>query len=186
MPSTYRLHLLGLGATLLLLVVGSGGAWDLRDSSGNPPNEPVGCEDLSSIPVQYNLSYAQVHEAWLLGGCTGCHNNKAMGKLRLDVPEIGIVQLVNQPSYRNGKIIRVKPLSPDYSQVFQMLNCTPPATYQEMPPSMTGGRIAAELRARVYDWIAEGARGQDENGNPVSDTLFVSRFESQRFQLGLQ
>jgi hypothetical protein len=180
MSRTWKLSLF----LVAMLPMATVGAWS-ELQFGSPPNEPSACEDLSAIPQQYNIDYADIHNVWLQGGCTGCHNGTAMGGLRLDVPSIGISQLVNQPSYRNNEIIRVIPANPDYSQIYQMLNCAPPATYQEMPPSMGGGRIAAELRALLYDWIAEGARGLDEDGNPISDIVFVSRFESQRFQRGL-
>ena len=135
--------------------------------------------------MQFNIPYSAIHEVWLQGGCTGCHNSTEMGGLRLDVASISILQLVMQPSSRDSMIFRVIPLNPDYSLMHQMLSCTPPVSYPAMPPAMGGGRIAIELRARVYDWMAEGARGFDEDGNPVSDVLFVSRFESMRFQRGL-
>lgn len=151
-----------------------------------PPNVPTACESLASVPKQFNIDYAAIHNAWLLGGCTGCHNVTNMGGLRLDVASTGITALVGQPSFRNSEIIRVLPTNPDYSLVYQMLNCTPPDTYPPMPPSMSGtGRIDIQLRALIYDWIEEGARGFDEDQNPVSDVLFRAPFESQRFQKGL-
>lgn len=148
-----------------------------------PPNAPTGCESLATVPIQENVDYQSVHNAWLLGGCTGCHNVSEMGGLRLDVPSTGIIALVGQPSPFNPNVIRALPLNADYSLVYQLLNCNPPDTFVAMPPG--SGRIAIELRALVYDWLAQGARGVDEDGNPVSDVVFVAAFESQRFQRGL-
>jgi hypothetical protein len=34
----------------------------------------------------------------------------------------------------------------------------------------------------VYDWIQQGARGFDEDGNPYSDIVFRDQVESDRFQ----
>lgn len=160
-------------------------SWEAAGVSPLPPNVPQGCQDLATVPMQFNVNYAQVHEVWVLGGCTSCHNINAVGGLRLDVPHIGIVQLVLQPSFQNGELIRAIPRNPDYSLVYQLLNCSAPPGYIQMPPSMGGTRIPIELRARVFDWLAQGARGSDEDGNPVSDVVFVSAFESQRFQRGL-
>jgi hypothetical protein len=145
-----------------------------------------GCEDLSSIPVERNIDYSAVQSAWSLGGCLGCHNNAArMGSLQLDTASASIINLINQPSYRNDQVMRVVPSSPDSSLLYAMLNCAPPATYDNMPPSMAGNRIDIALRARVYDWIAEGARGADEDGNPVSDIIYLDQIESDRLQRGL-
>ncbi len=145
-----------------------------------------GCDDLSSVPIERNIDYSAVQSAWSLGGCLGCHNNAArMGGLQLDTATASILNLINQPSYRNDLVTRVVPAKPDDSLLYAMLNCAPPATYDNMPPSMAGNRIDIALRARIYDWIAEGARGVDEDGNPVSDILFLDQIESDRLQRGL-
>jgi hypothetical protein len=53
-----------------------------------------------------------------------------------------------------------------------------------MPPPVDNlsQRIRRDLRAMVYDWIQQGARGFDEDGNPYSDIVFRDQVESDRFQ----
>lgn len=148
-----------------------------------PLAPPQGCDDLAAVPMNPEVDYSAVQQVWMAGGCASCHNTEAPGGLRLDEAKNSIVQLVYQPSPRDPLLIRVRPLEPDFSLLMQMINCTPPVGYPTMPPG--GNRIAPTLRARVYDWIAQGARGTDEDGNPVSDVVFNSRMESQRFQQGV-
>jgi hypothetical protein len=144
---------------------------------------PSFCEDLATEPVRYGVQYNQVQEVWQLGGCTGCHNSAArMGNLLLETAETSILNLIGFPSYENENAVRVIPGNPDGSLLIQVLNCVPPGSHEPMPPSMTGTRIPLQMRALVYDWIAEGAKGADEDGNPVSDVLFRDAIESDRFQ----
>jgi len=162
--------------------------------------EPAACEDLSSVPVRYDIQYSM--DDWPFGtdpasvttifedvlnvggGCTGCHNGDALadgGQLRLNQPS-SVLRLVYAPSYRNFDILRVDPERPDLSLLYGMLNCEPPPTYPMMPPSMSGARIDIGLRAAVFDWIRAGARGRDQDGNLASDVLFRDQVESERFQ----
>lgn len=151
------------------------------------------CEDLSTEPITYGMVYdlpgsglpdgvADVHDIWLAGGCVGCHNSSAMGGLRLDQPGFAGLALVGQPSARNPDLIRVVPGQPEASLLYAMLNCTPPESYPPMPPPVDAGsvRISRALRAMVYDWIEQGARGADEDGNPISEVIFRDAYESQR------
>lgn len=163
---------------------------------GLPGNGATECEDLSAEPITYGMIYdlpgtglpgptpIDIHDIWLAGGCVGCHNNTAMGGLRLDVPFIGYGGLLGQASYRNPDIIRVIASNPDDSLLHQMLSCTPPDTYPAMPPSASGtaGRISRNLRAMVYDWIEQGARGFNEDGFPLSDVVFRDQIEGTRSQ----
>jgi len=184
----------------LVLLPGIAGAWP----SWAPGEGPKGgfqraaaseCEDLSGEPITYGMSYdvassglpgapIDIHDIWLAGGCVGCHNNTAMGGLRLDVPHIGYGNLLGQASFRDPNTIRVIVSDPDESLLHQMLSCTPPVSYPPMPPTASGtaGRIAIGLRAMVYDWIEQGARGVNEDGFQLSDVVFRDRVESQRFQ----
>lgn len=153
--------------------------------TGTPP-AISDCEDLSSVPIRHNIPYAEIQDAWLLGGCVGCHNTgAAMGDLVLDSAASSTINLIGRPSYRNPDVMRVEPMDPEASLAYSMLNCTPPATYDPMPPSMTGTRIDIVLRARIYDWIAEGAKGTDEDNNPISPVIFRDGIEGARFQRAL-
>lgn len=161
--------------------------------------EPAACEDLSSVPVRYDIQYSM--DDWPFGtdpasvttiledvltvggGCIGCHNGSTAdgGLLRLNEPS-SVLRLVYAPSYRNFDILRVDPERPDLSLLYGMLNCEPPPTFPVMPPSMSGARIDIGLRAAVFDWIRAGARGRDQDGNLASDVLFRDQVESERFQ----
>jgi hypothetical protein len=192
MPMPMRaLLLLPLVLSGLGCVATAAWAWPTPDSravnggDGNPP-EISDCEDLSSVPIRRNIPYTEIQDAWLLGGCVGCHNTgAAMGDLVLDSAASSTINLIGRPSYRNPDVMRVEPMDPEASLAYSMLNCTPPATYDPMPPSMSGTRIDIVLRARIYDWIAEGAKGNDEDGNPVSPVIFRDGAEGTRFQTSL-
>lgn len=163
-------------------------------------SDPVSrdCEDLSDEPITYGMEYdlpgsglpgsvLDIHDIWLAGGCVGCHNDSEMGGLRLDNPDFAGAQLVYAASFRNPDLIRVMPGDPERSLLYAQLNCTPPATYPLMPPQDGDQllRIPRALRAMVYDWIAQGARGSDVDGNPYSLVIFRDGHESQRFQRNL-
>lgn len=157
------------------------------------------CEDLSEEPITYGMEYdlpgsglpeqiLDIHDIWLSGGCVGCHNSTAMGELQLDDPEFAGSQLVNMPSYRNFDLIRVLPFKPEDSVLYAQLNCTPPGDYPTMPPpdGVEVDRIPRRLRAMVYDWIAQGARGRGLDGIPLNDNLFRDSLESTRQQRNLR
>ena len=141
----------------------------------------TGCEDLSAEPITYGMMYdipesglpqsiRDIHDIWLAGGCVGCHQlNSAMnGGLLLNDPGFAAPQLFF-PSSRDSSIYRVVEGRPEDSLTYAMLNCVPPQTFPAMPPAVDGisQRIARPLRAMVYDWIAQGARGVDGDGNPI-------------------
>lgn len=183
---------------LALGLVPAAGAW-AWPQGGDPALEPTACEDLASVPVNPGIQYSMDdHPAGtdpasvttiledvfnVGGGCTGCHNGSAAdgGGLRLNEPS-SILRMVYALSYRNFDILRVDPEDADLSLLYGMLNCTPPTTYPQMPPSMSGARIDIGLRAAIYDWIVAGARGRDQDGNLASDVLFRDQLESERFQ----
>lgn len=173
-------------------------AWPLKMTLPHPKaggGVSTQCEDLSAEPIRYGLTYDEpgsglpdtvqdIHDVWLAGGCVGCHNSSAMGGLRLDQPGFAGLALVMQPSSRNPDLIRVFPTRPEESLLYAMINCVPPVSYPIMPPPIDMGsmRINRALRAMVYDWIEQGARGVDEDGNPISEIIFRDAYETQRFQ----
>lgn len=181
-------------AALFALLPTSAGAWP--HIVGTPPQSlGTQCDDLSAEPITYGMEYDQpgtglpdapldVHDIWLAGGCVGCHNQTAMGELRLDDPQFGGYQLIYAPSYRDPDILRVLPGHPEASLLYAQLNCLPPSGYEVMPPQEGPQliRISRTLRAMLYDWIAQGARGFDTDGNPYSPVIFRDGHESQRFQ----
>jgi hypothetical protein len=194
-----NLHRPALALCLALLPAAAWG-WAGWGPEGGPKGGLPGdvgtqCEDLSAEPITYGMSYElpgsglpdgpiDIHDIWLAGGCVGCHNVTAMGGLRLDQPANAGYELIYATSFRNPDILLVEPWQPERSLLYTQLNCTPPGEYPTMPPPIDGQsqRIARRLRAMVYDWIAQGARGTDEDGNPYTDALFGDQMESLRFQ----
>lgn len=196
MPTIPRLLLYSLFA----LPVAAAQAWPVseRAGSGGANTVALDCEDLSAEPITYGMEYdlpgtglpdapIDLHDVWLSGGCVGCHNQTAMGELRLDDPQFAGYQLVLAASFRNPDLLRVDPGKPENSLLYSQLNCTPPETYPPMPPpdGDITTRIPRRLRALVYDWIQQGARGYDVDGNPYSQTVFRDSLESSRFQRNL-
>jgi hypothetical protein len=173
-------------------------AWPDSATRGAIGPVSTACEDLSAEPITYGMEYdlpgsglpgdvIDIHDIWLAGGCVGCHNSTAMGNLQIDDPQFAGYQLVYAPSTRDPEVYRVLPERPEDSLLYAQLNCTPPAPNVLMPPPDGPGlqRLSPRLRAMVYDWIAQGARGFDVDGLPYSDVVFRDTFESQRFQRNL-
>jgi hypothetical protein len=186
----------------LLLLPSAAAAWPISRMGDGPTflrDVGTDCDDLSSEPITYGLVYdlpgsgvpvsiLDVHDIWLAGGCVGCHQlNSAMnGGLLLNDPGFAAPQVL-LPSAREPTILRVFNGNPEGSLLYTMLNCTPPPTFPVMPLPMGMGstRIARSLRAMVYDWIEQGARGVDGDGNPISEVLFRDQLESTRLQRNL-
>jgi len=193
-----RTSLLRRSLALMALSPLAAQAWpgaDLASASGPISTQ---CEDLSAEPITYGMQYdlpgsglpdgvIDIHDVWLAGGCVGCHNSTAMGGLQIDDPQFAGYQLVYAVSFRNPDIYRVLPNQPEDSLLYAQVNCTPPTSYPQMPPpdGEVSQRMSPRLRAMIYDWIAQGARGFDVDGNPYSDVVFRDAFESQRFQRNL-
>jgi hypothetical protein len=193
------LHRATLALCLALLPANAWG-WASWDPQAGPKGALPGdvgtqCEDLSAEPITYGMLYddpvpsepgeiRDMHDVWLVGGCVGCHNNTAMGGVRLDVPIVGYSNLYFQPSFRNPDIFRVLPSEPESSLLNAMLSCLPPDSYPAMPPPIDqmSQRIPRRLRAFVYDWIKQGARAVNEAGAPIGDVVFRDHIESDRLQ----
>lgn len=186
-------------AGLHVLAASTAEAWPENRAAliGFPPLASQ-CESLDAEPITYGMQYdlagsglpdeiRDIHDVWLAGGCVGCHNQTAMGGLRLDTPDFAGYELVLANSFRNGDIFRVVPGKPESSLLYAMINCTPPGDYPYMPPAtdQMPVRLSPRLRALVYDWIAQGARGFDAFGGPYSDVVFRDSMESSRHQFNL-
>lgn len=153
------------------------------------------CEDLSSEPIRYGMEYnvpgsglpdnfIDIQDILLGGGCINCHQGSApVGGLDLSNPGVSGSQLIYMPANTNPDLIRVLPGKPEESLLYTQLNCTPPEGYFTMP--YNGGvsppvRLPIAQRAAFYDWIAQGARGFNEDGQPYSLIIFRDNLESSR------
>jgi hypothetical protein len=148
------------------------------------------CEDLSSAPISYGMIYdirnqsglpasiLDIHDIMLAGGCVGCHNNSAAGGLRLNQPGFAPFSLLGVRSTRLPNVFRVVIGDARASLLYTILSCTPPAPYPIMP--FGAARIPIAQRAMVFDWIQQGARAFDIDGNPISEVIFRDDIEGVR------
>jgi len=121
-----------------------------------------GCSDLSSIPVRPNVQWNQVWEALdNESSCTqNCHlGSNPVGDLDLANRNLAIYFLVGQASSQDTDVQRVEPGDPLRSLFYQKIACEHPDVGTPMPP---GGLVPLELKALVWDWIAQGAYGESE------------------------
>jgi len=141
---------------------------------------PAGCDDLRGQPINFNVKWPQVWQAWTeQSNCTqNCHLGGApSGDLDLSSLMISIYFLVGQSSSQAPDELRIDPGFARRSLLFHKINCSSPGVGGRMPP---GGSMSPALQGLVYDWIAQGARGESPK-DPISrDFLFSGDLESLR------
>lgn len=116
-------------------------------------------QDLSSVPVRYNVDFSTQIQPIFDTHCTQCHNTfPALGGLNLN-SNVARGNLVNMSSQNpNAGIAHVTPNAPDSSFLFKKINCTDldPQFGSHMPQG-----IAILLpdtdQAVILDWILQGA-----------------------------
>ena len=131
-----------------------------------------GCVDLRGTAIHPNVSWQldvkPIFSAMPGGRCIGCHN----GGLAPDVSDTNvdaIFKLVN---------VYVKPGRPQESRLFVKVNCESPDGGGRMP---LGGQPLSTLQQEViYDWIAQGARGESPAGSIQRNFIFRDGAESLR------
>jgi hypothetical protein len=157
-----------------------GFAWPTLDPAAGPKGSgpTFQCQDLSAPPLNANADWAsQVFPA--LEGCAACHLSEFPNsriKIVPGSPELTLIDLLDPAADL------VLALRPRDSALMKRLNCdrldqqewrmprcfVPPCNYW-----------SAAQQALVYDWIAQGARG-DFDGSPQSDIVFLSGVEGSR------
>ena len=131
-----------------------------------------GCSDLRGTAIHPNVSWQldvkPILSATPGGRCIGCHN----GGLAPDVSDTNvdaIFKLVN---------VYVKPGRPQESRLFVKINCESPDGGGRMPP---GNQPLSTLQQEIiYDWIAQGARGESPAGSISRSFIFHDGAESLR------
>jgi len=131
------------------------------------------CDDLRGMPVNLAVDWQTEVKPILntsMGGrCTGCHSGAQFPDMT-DNGVDAIYKLVNTYAI---------PGAPLVSGLFDKVNCDPPALGQRMP--LGGAPLSLQQQALIYDWIEQGARGEDP-AQPIPRTfLFRDGMESLRW-----
>lgn len=156
------------------------GAWPTLDPAAGPKGAGIQlqCQDLSAPPLNFNADWeTAVFPA--LEGCVACHLSEFPGsriKIVPGSPDLTLIDLLDPAAdlvlaLRPRDSVLMKRLNCDRldQQEWRMPRCfVPPCNYW-----------SAAQQALVYDWIAQGARGNFD-GSPQSDIVFLSGVEGSR------
>ncbi|MBD8525075.1 hypothetical protein [Pseudomarimonas arenosa] len=137
------------------------------------------CESINGTPITFNVEWQDVWRALdQQSSCTqNCHVGSApAAELDFSSLQISIYYLVGQLSAQHDQILRVKPGDPQNSLLFQKVNCAAPDVGRQMPPS---GHVPLSLQTLIYDWIAQGARGELPEDPIPREFIFADAFESE-------
>ncbi len=138
----------------------------------------TGCEALPG-PVTPHVLWPQVWQALTdQSSCTqNCHiGGNPSADLDLSSPTISIYFLVSQDSSQSPEK-RVIAGNAKRSLFFNKINCASPGVGNRMPP---GGHVPTALQALIYDWIEQGAYGENPDDPVARDFLFKDGAESER------
>ena len=141
-------------------------------------NSATGCLPLPGT-VTPNVRWPQVWQA--LTDQSNCTQNCHVGPdgsagLDLSNSSISLYFLVSQQSSQSS-VFLVDAGNARNSLFFQKVNCTGPDVGGRMPP---GGNVPVNLQALIYDWIEQGAYGENPNDPASRDFIFKDGAESQR------
>ena len=141
----------------------------------------TGCSDLTGLPINQNVRWPQVWQA--LTDQSSCTQNCHLGisptaDLDLSNPTISIYFLVGQPSSQILNLARVEPGNPQASLIWQKVACSSPDDGTSMPPP--NGGISLDLQGLIYDWIKQGAYGENPEDPVPRNFVFEDSFESLR------
>lgn len=140
-----------------------------------------GCDDLSGQPINFNVRWPQVWQALdQQASCTqNCHlGSQPTGDLDLSNQQISIYFLVEQMSFQAPSLARVAAGNPRASLFFQKITCSFPDVGGPMPPGV--GHLPPALSGLIYDWIEQGAYGEDTEDPIPRDFAFRDSLESLR------
>lgn len=135
-----------------------------------------GCDSLAGIPITPNVDWQTdikpiINETIsAMGRCTSCHNpGQPFGGLDLtDQNTDAIYKIVNYDLIVPGR--------PELSRLYTKINCSDPGIGARMPAS--GNPLTRQQQALFYDWIAQGAQGEDPLDPIGRDFVFKDGLES--------
>lgn len=143
--------------------------WCVLGSTMAPACAP---EDLSAIPLAYNVDFATQIQPIFNTSCTSCHGGSGGLNLGAAVAHGNLVNTAaNNP---NAGIPRVTPRNPAASFLFRKINCTAlGGAFGLRMPRSGPPWLSPEQQALIMDWILEGARLQAD-----PDRIFGSGVET--------
>jgi hypothetical protein len=138
------------------------------------------CDSAAGYPIYQNVEWSTVWQTLSAeSSCTqNCHNGiSPAGDLDLSNQNLAIYFLVGQPSSQFPNVQRVVPGDPVNSLLFQKVACAQPDVGNRMPP---GGHLPLQWQAMVYDWIEQGAYGENPEDPIARDFIFRDSLEFYR------
>lgn len=139
------------------------------------------CSELADLPINPNVQWSQVWDTLTnQSSCTqNCHMGSfPTGDLDLSSRAISIYFLVGQPSSQALASLRVDPGNPRASLFWQKVGCGIPDVGTPMPPPLGGASL--EIQGLIYDWIEQGAYGENPEDPIPRDFMFRDSLESLR------
>jgi hypothetical protein len=138
------------------------------DANAQVPN----CDDLTGLPINFQVSW-QLQIKPILnevygGVCTGCHSLGGSPDFS-DQGQDAIYKIVG---------IYLRPGEPARSRLMQKINCANPSPGNRMP--LGGAPLSLAQQGLIYDWIRQGAYGEDPNNVIFRDFVFRDGAESWR------
>lgn len=149
-------------------------------AAASPACAVDGCTPLAGMPINFKVTWPQVWQRLNdEASCTqNCHIGSApTGDLDLSSRNIAVYFLA-QPSSQLNTVLRVDPGNPRGSLFFQKASCGFPAVGTMMPPPK--GSISWDLQGLIYDWIEQGAYGENPEDPIPRDFMFRDSMESLR------
>ncbi len=140
-------------------------------------NAATDCDSAVGFPIYQNIEWTTLYDTLTTeSSCTqNCHNGTSpAGDLNLSSQNLAIYFLVGQPSSQNPNVQRVIPGDPQNSLLFQKVACAGPDVGSRMPP---GGHLPLQWQAMVYDWIEQGAYGENPEDPIPRDYIFRDSLE---------
>lgn len=127
-----------------------------------------GCDDLSGRPIQFGVDWQTEVKPLLQSACAGCHSFGGDPDFS-DVGSDAIFKVVDRYA------VPGKPLQ---SMLFVKINCDSPDGGFRMP--FFEPALSLEDQELIYDWIAQGALGEDPPGQIQRDFIMRDGLESLR------
>lgn len=136
-----------------------------------------GCDDLMGRPMKFGVDWqtevkAIINEVLFpTGRCTSCHNPGDFAGA-LDLSDAGVDAL--------NKILGIQVIAgdPTVSLLFEKVNCALPAQGNRMP--LGGNALTIDEQELIYDWIWEGAYGENPKDPLNRDFIYRDGTESIR------